>query len=353
LEVLSGEGSLVAVYHRRLPVYLLVDCSESLAGEPINAIAQGISALLSDLRGDPMALETVHLAVITFASKAQFASPLTELFKFQAPKLKMGSGTSLGAALRLFIACLDRDIVKSSPTQKGDWKPICIILTDGEPTDDWQPMADKIRTEICGKRANVIAIACGEDAGVKKLQRITETVIKAVDLQPGTLRTLFRWVSSSVSTASQRLDAAGTGNALALPPLPEGKLEVASASGGGRAPDPDRYLFLHARCVKSKQFYIMRFEKKGKMFEAVATHQVDEFDFGDSGDEGTPKVAADKLGAPPQCAYCENPAISFCECGKLFCSPMLTKTFTLKCPWCAKQATYAPSNQFDVGRGRG
>ncbi len=343
----------MSTYHRRLPVYLLLDCSESLSGDPIHAIAQGVSALLSDLRSDPMALETVHLAVITFASKAQFASPLTELFKFQAPKLKMGSGTALGAALKLFIACLDRDIVKSSATQKGDWKPICIILTDGEPTDDWETMADKVRTEICGKRANVIAIACGEGAGVKKLQRITETVIKAVDLQPGTLRTLFKWVSSSVSTASQRLDGSGTANGgIGLPPLPEGKLELAPQSSGGKAPDPERYIFLHARCNKSKQFYIMRFEKKGKMFEAVATHQVEDFDFGDS-DEGSPKVAADKLGTPPPCAYCENPAISFCECGKLSCSPLMTKAVTLKCPWCGKQASYAPSNAFDVGRGRG
>jgi len=340
----------MSTYHRRLPVYLLLDCSESLAGEPIQAIAQGVAALMSDLRGDPMALETVHMAVITFASRAKFAQPLTELYKFQAPKLQMGTGTALGSALRLFMACLERDIVKSSPTQKGDWKPICIILTDGDPTDDWESMADKVRTEVCGKRANVIAIACGEDAGVAKLRRITETVIKAHDLAPGTLRALFKWVSSSVSTASQRLDG-GTG--FNLPPLPDGKLEIVpDRREDGLAADPDKYLFLHARCSKNKAFYIMRFEKKGRMFQSVATHQVDDFDFGDSGDDG-PTIAADRIGEPPPCAYCQNPAISFCECGKLFCCPILSRPQTIKCAWCGNSGTYAPSNAFDVGRGRG
>jgi len=340
----------VPVYNRRLPVYLLLDCSESLAGEPIQAVAQGVGALLSDLRGDPMALETVYLSVITFASKAQFATQLTEVMKFQPPTLRLGSGTALGAALRLFLASLDRDIVHTTADQKGDWKPICLILTDGDPTDDWEKPAEKIRKEVCGKRANVVVIACGADADVKKLQRITETVIKASDLQPETLRALFKWVSASVATASQRVNATG---GIALPPLPDGALELAGDKPTmGFAPDPDRYLFLHAKCGKGGQFYIIRYEKQGRNFEAVATHQVDDFDFGpDTG--APPTVAASRLGPPPPCAYCNNPALSFCECGKLFCSPLINRQMTLGCPWCGAKGTYAPSTGFDVGRGLG
>lgn len=55
---------------RRLPVYLLLDCSGSMFGEPIEAVRQGLKALLSELRGDPMALETAYLSVITFESIA-------------------------------------------------------------------------------------------------------------------------------------------------------------------------------------------------------------------------------------------------------------------------------------------
>lgn len=337
------------MYNRRLPVYLLLDCSESLAGDAIQAVSAGVAALLGDLRGDPMALETVHLAVITFAGRAELAAPLSELMKFQAPKLRLGSGTALGAALKLLMQCLDRDVVKSSPTQKGDWKPVCVLLTDGEPTDAWEAVADKVRTEICGKRANVIAIACGPDAAVDKLRRITESVLRAADLQPGALHSVFKWVSASVSTASHRLEGAGAAG-VGLPPLPAGAVEVATA--GGPTPDPERFLFLHTRCGKSGSFYLMRYEKHGRSYNAVASHQVDDFDFG-SGGGGMPTVAANRLGPPPPCPACGNQAMSFCDCGKLFCSPPLTRPMTLTCPWCKKAGDYAPSNAFDVGRGLG
>lgn len=48
-------------YIRRLPVYLLLDCSGSMSGEPIEAVKQGIKALLTELKGDPQALETACL----------------------------------------------------------------------------------------------------------------------------------------------------------------------------------------------------------------------------------------------------------------------------------------------------
>jgi uncharacterized protein YegL len=51
---------------RRLPVYLLLDTSGSMKGEPIEAVKVGLSSLLASLRKDPYALETVHICLLTF-----------------------------------------------------------------------------------------------------------------------------------------------------------------------------------------------------------------------------------------------------------------------------------------------
>ena len=51
---------------RRLPVYVLLDTSGSMSGEPIQAVRSGIDMLLEALRSDPQALETAWLSFITF-----------------------------------------------------------------------------------------------------------------------------------------------------------------------------------------------------------------------------------------------------------------------------------------------
>ena len=64
---------------RRLPVYILLDCSESMVGEAVDSVQHGLDALLQQLRSDPHALETAWVSIITFSNEAQQVVPLTEL----------------------------------------------------------------------------------------------------------------------------------------------------------------------------------------------------------------------------------------------------------------------------------
>ncbi len=63
---------------RRLPVYLLIDTSGSMYGEPIESVKNGLQSLMSSLRQDPYALETAFLSVIEFNSEATQIVPLTD-----------------------------------------------------------------------------------------------------------------------------------------------------------------------------------------------------------------------------------------------------------------------------------
>lgn len=208
---------------RRLPIYLLLDTSGSMAGAPIQAVNQGVNLLYNELMNDPSAIETVYIAVITFDSQAQMVSPLTELTQFSPPNLSAGGSTALGAALRLLNDSLDRDIRANAPEQKGDYKPLVFLMTDGQPTDSWESAADAIKNRTKQKVATIIAVGCGGGVNPSTLQRITEVVLMMDTLTPDQINQFFKWVSQSVSTASVSAQAAGAGEAKAeLPPPPSG-----------------------------------------------------------------------------------------------------------------------------------
>ena len=209
---------IMADYTRRLPVYLLLDTSGSMNGEPIEAVRQGVKALLMELKSDPQALETAYLSVITFDSVARQVCPLTEIMSFKEPDLQANGITSLGAALRLLTECINDEVHKAGPDQKGDWKPLVFILTDGAPTDDWEDAAEELRNS---KPANIIACAAGAQADTSVLKKITNNVLMMNSLSAGDLAQFFAWVSGSIKMSSGSVDAM-PGQPIELPAPPQG-----------------------------------------------------------------------------------------------------------------------------------
>ena len=67
---------------RKLPVFLVIDVSESVAGPLQQSITQGMKSIVSGLRSDPQALESVHMSVIVFAGKAKVLVNMVELANF-------------------------------------------------------------------------------------------------------------------------------------------------------------------------------------------------------------------------------------------------------------------------------
>ena len=211
---------------RRLPVYLVLDISGSMTGEPIEAVKNGVQVLVSTLRQDPYALETAFLSVITFDSSARQVVPLTELSMFQMPDIQATGTTALGDALSLLANKVSTEVTKSTAEVKGDWKPLVFIMTDGGPTDNWQKGLNDFKNQKFGM---VVACAAGSGANTSILKQITEVVVQLDTADSATIKAFFKWVSASVSTGSQKIEASGkdvSGLNELPPPPPEVNIVV-------------------------------------------------------------------------------------------------------------------------------
>lgn len=283
---------------RRLPVYFLLDCSESMIGPPLDEVKWGLDQLCLDLRSDPRTIETVWISVITFAKTAKQVCPLTEILKFTPPALNVGPGTNLGAALDQLGRCISGEVQRGTPTQKGDRPPIIFLLTDGTPTDNWKDALDRF---LAQHRVQIVALGCGEDVDRSVLDQIASTVVLLRDATPGDLRKFFKWVSQSISAA-----AGGD----KLPPVKPAERDGLEAP----APRPatPSQVILAAHCSKDRnKGYLMRYRRakaRPGRYEGEGAYRVGNDYFGElTGAPAGQTVGTDKLTNHPACPYCGQP----------------------------------------------
>src|SRR5207253_928211 len=112
---------------------------------------------------------TAHVLVraLRFSTGAAWHIPVpTPVAEFTWTDLSADGTTDLGRALTVLA-----DELKTPPMPDRALPPVVVLLTDGEPTDDWQGGLDTLLQQDWGRKAIRIAVAIGRDANVEMLQQ--------------------------------------------------------------------------------------------------------------------------------------------------------------------------------------
>nr|VFK29565.1 MAG: Uncharacterized conserved protein YegL, contains vWA domain of TerY type [Candidatus Kentron sp. MB]VFK74835.1 MAG: Uncharacterized conserved protein YegL, contains vWA domain of TerY type [Candidatus Kentron sp. MB] len=352
---------------RRLPVFLVLDVSDSMVGEPRRLLEKGLDTLIQLLRQDPYALETAYISVIAFAGKVETLVPLIDIISFYPPQLPLGSGTAMGLALDHLMTEIDQSVQRGSSERKGDWKPAVFFMTDGKPTDAMEKAARRWKANYAS-RATLIAIGLGPYADTDTLGQFADEVICYNGETEEDFRKFIRWISASVSSMSVAVRDGGTPKGL---PVSLDKAEGVLKPAGSTVRVDENVVVIVGKCQKSRQPYLLKYERlrdasENKWFNSpvLGMHKksygstegfvIDEsyFDWSDS-QEVNMSVDLKNLVGYANCPQCGGTvAMTVCGgCGAVSCSDGIGSMHI--CPWCSNRGKVGETRSMPVKRTSG
>jgi uncharacterized protein YegL len=183
----------------RVPCILLVDTSGSMRGDPIRELSEGVALLREDLMADSKARISVEIAIVGFGP-VQILQDFVTADHFVPPVLPADGDTPMGAAIMQGLDLLRERKAAYRAAGIPFHRPWVFMITDGGPTDAWQPAAAAIRKLEAEKGLLFFAVGVN-NANFDLLRQIS--VREPVKLKGLNFRELFLWLSSSMKRVSQ------------------------------------------------------------------------------------------------------------------------------------------------------
>jgi len=182
------------------PVQMLLrDAHPESRAKPIDELNAGLAAFRNELLSDALAVKRVELALVTFGPVKRLTDFQTPDL-FRPPKLSAEGDTPMAAAIERAIQLVSERKLAYRKNGVSYYRPWIFMISDGEPTDDWQRAAELVRA---GEQARSFAFfAVGvEGANFDALSRIS--VRHPLRLDGLRFREMFMWLSSSLSSVSR------------------------------------------------------------------------------------------------------------------------------------------------------
>jgi uncharacterized protein YegL len=193
-------------------LFFVVDASGSMEGKKIGAVDQAIREAvpeIGDLNNSSDAL--IKIAALEFSSGARWltAGGPVDAEQYNWTPIDAAGTTDFGAMCKTLNEKLSTSGNGFMKEATGSFAPVIFLLSDGDPTDDWQKELNNLKQNGWFKASVKIAIAIGDDANKDVLKEFTgnkETVLEVHNT--AILMKMIKKVSVRVSQVNSKRDNA-------------------------------------------------------------------------------------------------------------------------------------------------
>lgn len=185
---------------KKLPVILLLDVSGSMYGEKIDSLYDSVTDMLQAFDEARVREKIIDVAIITFGDDFGLHTPYTpvqELRKAGVKPFRASGNTPMGAALKMAKAMIE----DKATTPSHIYRPAVVLVSDGEPNDNWKQPMDAFIKDGRSAKCQRFAVAIGADANRDILRRFCggdDTLFYAE--RASDIVDAFSQISMSVST---------------------------------------------------------------------------------------------------------------------------------------------------------
>lgn len=184
-----------------LPVILLLDISISMSGDNIDNLNDAVKKMISTFSEEEKMETEILVSVITFGGEVSLHIPFTKASNIEWLPLVVSGATPMGTALRMAKAMIE----DKETTPSRAYRPTIILVSDGQPTDDWETPLNDFISEGRSSKCDRMSMAIGSGAEKKVLKRF----IKDTDHElftsdgAGQIHEFFQRVTMSVTMRTQ------------------------------------------------------------------------------------------------------------------------------------------------------
>ncbi len=198
-EVIARPGGELA--SRPLHFFWVVDCSGSMWGEKIGIVNNAIQSVIPDMRDEAADNPNAQLYIRTlkFSTGASWVTENpVKVEDYVWEDLEAAGVTDMGKAFDLLAAQLSVDQIGQRALP-----PVIVLLSDGQPTDDYKKSLDKLQRLPWAKKAVKIAVSIGQDADDDVLLDFAGNRELVLQANNATMLTkMIKWASTAVSAVS-------------------------------------------------------------------------------------------------------------------------------------------------------